>query len=461
MTQDIPPARTLRELRAQSRQLLPLDATDNRRVDLNAVRGKDIRRRFAEIFEERDLDGPAVPGGNDFVYIAYAGHRGSGKTTELNLVRKDLEEQGHFVIYKDAFPEDKSSFVDLSFGNLQYSDILLYMAHSVAEGVGKDWSDQEAALRPVTDWFAKVTKISKEEVLSEASLGFGGELSAGMPLVGRILAKALARIKGSRADAEEIRAETQRSPKELIDAVNELLNRASLAVGKRVVLVLDSLDKHPPKPITEAFAQNSRVFTELKLDLVVTVPLATIMKPEGESLRSCGYEVITLPTLSVRERTDRDWKSCREDVVGELVEIIAKRAEVGKLLSQEVARRMAQDSGGSLRDLLHLLLEAARAGARGGDSIDMAAYEEGRRSYTNDFTQHLFRNGLARLAKIHLEKDILGEAEDFDLLFNRFVLEYNGTRWFDVHPLIWHRDDFKELLKKQKTTADGPGDQQP
>ncbi|HEY9662112.1 MAG TPA: ATP-binding protein [Allocoleopsis sp.] len=85
-------------------------------IDFSSVRGQDI-------FELRDniselSDGQPTCG-------LFTGHIGSGKSTELLRLKKELQQQGFHVVY---FESDQ----DLEMGDIDVSDILLTIANRVS-----------------------------------------------------------------------------------------------------------------------------------------------------------------------------------------------------------------------------------------------------------------------------------------------------------------------------------------
>ena len=77
----------------------PLQPGDPAYVDCRSVRGDE------DVVE--DL-GRTIGRSRDFTYQLYSGYRGSGKTTELLRLKKDLEDRGHKVVYFAADEEDLS-----------------------------------------------------------------------------------------------------------------------------------------------------------------------------------------------------------------------------------------------------------------------------------------------------------------------------------------------------------------
>jgi len=433
-------ATTIREVRREA-MVGPLKYGDPRYVDFGEVRGRDVVRRFLKLLDVEE----------GFVHIVYAGHRGSGKTTELNHLRYMLEEKGDtFVVYKDAYP-------DLAVGDLQYTDLLLYIAQMSVEGVGRSHPVREDLLEDVERWFYEVTKIEREEV--EREIGVSAEAEAGLqlPLLGKLLTRLTARIKGRSADLQEIRLRLQSRPDELIDninrvflAISEILNEAGKS---KLLLMIDSLDRQPSEIMERAFVQWAHMFTQLNVDLILTVPIGMIYSPRGESILDTGFSYVVLPIIKVRRR-EQSWDDYDEKSVDKLREVIEKRVEVDKVFTDpNIVKEMALMSGGSLRELLRLLEEAALEAE--GERIDREAFERGRRNLYQAFTANLRLSDYAALRNIHCRKSFDRTEEELRTLFYRFALEYDAERWADVHPLIYYSREFQDYLKEHP--CEGPG----
>ena len=62
---------------------MPLEPGDPRFEDFDAIRGIELRGRISKLLKAAEI-------GDKFAKIVVAGHRGSGKSTELNRDRKSV-----------------------------------------------------------------------------------------------------------------------------------------------------------------------------------------------------------------------------------------------------------------------------------------------------------------------------------------------------------------------------------
>jgi len=423
-------AKTLRDIRRQV-QLEPLPAGDPRYVNLDDVRGERLIHRFIKLLDT-----------DDCVHLAYAGHRGSGKTTELFRLMRHLDQSDTFCAYFDAHPE-------LATGDLEYTDVLLYIAQKVLGKAAEQVSLNEHVLRAVEEYFVEVTKITREEIRSEVAVKASATAEGGIPFLFKLLASINARIGGSSTQARELRGSFQKRPDQLIETVNLLLEHVTerlRSIGKtKVMLILDSLDRLQPDVIEKAVLQQARVFTQLKTNLILTVPLAAIYLPTGETLQSQGLKALVLPMIAVRDKA-QSWAEHNPAHVARLSELIRARIAADDVFADpDLVSEMVLLSGGSFRELFELVGEAALQADElpiTREHIEIAA-----RYVWRAFKAPLRFEDRGLLAEIHRIKECDHRPDVFRLLFHRFALEYNGVGWADVHPLIMRFDErFQQLV---------------
>ncbi len=441
MTPPFEKAKTLRDVRRQA-QLEPLPAGDPRYVDLDKARGQHVVKRFLKLLEHdaactsQDDDGACV-------HLAYAGHRGCGKSTELFRLQKELEAGATYCAYFDAHPE-------LMMGDLEYTDVLLYIAQKIVEDAASKVTLDQSVLQAVENYFVDVTEISREEIKKEIALETSAKGKVNVPFLFELLAGITARIGGSASTAKELRTRFQKRPDQLINQVNLLLEHVTerlKSIGKtRPLLILDSLDRLQPAIVERAIVLEARVFSQLKINLILTVPLASIYLPTGETLNTQGIKEVVLPMVAVRDK-GQPWDQVNEAHVNTLCELISARVDVGAVFEDPaLVREMVLLSGGSFRELFELLSEAAlEADAL---PITRANLEVAARQVWRSFSAALSFDDRRLLRDIHRMQAADRKSEAFRLLFHRFALEYNGMVWADVHPLIMKFDEhFNNLLK--------------
>lgn len=137
-------------------------------------------------------------------------------------------------------------------------------------------------------------------------------------------------------------------------------------------------------------------------------------------------------------------------MIGALRAVVTARANEG-LFAPDVLERLCIASGGNLRDLFALIRNAMlSARLRYAEIISLDDVNGAVAGLRNDYKQLLGSTGqdsveaplsekLDRLVGIYERKDLSVEVPDpvlYLLLRQRCALQYNGTGWIGVHPLI-------------------------
>jgi hypothetical protein len=448
----IQPARTLREIPAMV-TLEPLESGDPRYVAMAEGRGTGELRQMQIHIEDHEASA------NRFAKVAFTGHRGCGKSTEL--LRMEHELASRFTCLHLYVDENLMR-------DCEYSDLLLWLVESLiakVKALGLD--PPERLMKRVADWFADKTLEEAQTVNTEIRAELEAEAGAGQGILGFTL-KVLARIKGIvQGNLEQrhlIRSKLQSYGGELVMLVNDLLDWMASALenkGQRpdILIVQDNLDRLPVEVGRRLFFDNGDLLKRLRAHVIFTHPIAMVLAPYniGTVFDNC----FTMPMVKVQHRDGRD---CSEGIEA-LVSLIRNRVAVDEVFeAPEVARYLAMQSGGSVRDLLRLL-SSAQLEARVDEKsrIDQQSANAAVKRMRIDFERLLIPENayFPLLAQVHASKGLELEdgakvdakaaqsARDFfsQLLFNGSVLEYNGDRnWYDVHPVIREIESFRKAL---------------
>ena len=448
MTEPFRRAEKLTEV-ARVATLEPLPLGDPRYVDLSAGRGtKELRQLRVHLEDQSAQD-------NRFAKVAFVGHRGCGKSTELLRLEQEM--------IRRFFP--LHLYVDETLlRDLDYTDLLLWLVDSLTrEFALKDMPLDPRLVDDVAEWFAEVaeekstaltTSLTAEtELEGEAKLGF---FAASL----RILARLKSTVSGSLDRRQTIRSNLQRYSGDLIARVNGLLDNAARALetaGKEpdLLVVQDNLDRLSAEAARRLFIENGELLKDLRAHFIFTAPVALVMSPAN--LGRVFEHQFTMPMIKTHRADGKSFKPGLDA----LTELIGKRVDLERVFaSNDVIRFLAQMSGGSVRDLMRLL-DHAQLSARVDDKdrIDKASAREAVTKLRIDFERLLVPGQVyfPLLARIHRTKDLALEfaldqtavqaARAFcaDLLIMGAVLEYNGERcWYDAHPIVREIGPFKD-----------------
>ncbi len=452
---DFRKARTLEEVAAQT-YLEPLPSGDPRHVDMSAGRGSDDLRQLR--IHLSDVDASQ----NRFAQIAFTGHRGSGKSTELLRLEDELSKRFTCLhLYID----------DSLLSDCDYTDLLLWLVDSLVRQFQHAPIPLDKKLvEDVLEWFAEKTLEDVKKVKKEVRAEIRAEAKAkvGVPWLSLgLLARIQSSVLGSIENRQTIRRKLQAYSTELISKVNLLLDNAQTTLERNkkrpdLLVVLDNLDRLPPEAARRLFYGNAELLKSLRAHMVYTVPVPMVLSPVN-----IGHKFeysFSMPMIKVSDPDGDEF----EPGLAALDSLVAARIDVDKVFTgRDVLRLLGAGSGGSVRDLIRLINFAQLAArADGKKRIDEDSARRAIKKIQLDYEGMLIPGQayFPVLAQIHKAKQHrvpegdtptdeknAQTARDFfsQLLFNGAVLQYNGERtWYDVHPAVQQIEAFKDAFAK-------------
>ncbi|MEA3467210.1 MAG: hypothetical protein U9R57_03175 [Thermodesulfobacteriota bacterium] len=122
------------------------------------------------------------------VKVLFTGHRGSGKTTELFRLQKELEANSFFTIYMDV-----ETLLDL--GSLNYLDVLVAIAQEIQGTLHKkEMPLPDELLNNISNWFAKRIIEDTEGLDYKSSIKTEVKGGAEIPFFAKLFATVTANI---------------------------------------------------------------------------------------------------------------------------------------------------------------------------------------------------------------------------------------------------------------------------
>ena len=413
---------------------------------LNEVRGGDKVGDLALGLEDS--------WGGGFYKGFLMGHPGVGKSTELTRLVDRVSTRFRAIRFQVTKELDPGSFKPF--------DVVLLMMIRVVEETGKPVSEggagrapSEGLLREVETWFATeeatITEGRKTEIQASAGVGPSGD-SPWQKVLGLF-----ANLKGEfkyAADRSikkvEYRLE-RLSP--LIELVNKLLNECnrllSEPTGCEWLFIGEEFDRTAIRPelVQDFFLKHANIFNDIDAHLIFTIPIGLVYSENRPRLSCPRDRIHIIPDMQVFDRDHEEFRPGR----AALQEILEARVSA-KLFGPGQMRRLIVASGGNLRDLFTMVSQAAdsallRPAAKGRiGKVDVdRAINELRTDYTRrlgvgpyDAAQLTYQQKAERLVAIyHRVPDYdVPDPVLYSLLNARAVQEFNGERWFGVHPLV-------------------------
>lgn len=447
-------------------ELRPLGPDDPRYVPLTDGRAT------TELIELEAILRNAVRAPKAYAKCAFVGARGSGKSTYLLHLERELQEEGLFTpvhIYLDASLES----------DCDYSDIYLWIGDQIARTFKDEGHPlDEKLLSDFTLWFADKAFTNETEWKKEIGFETKAESKVNAGIPGIFSLKLLARLKsmivGSEISRKEIRNKVQNYATELREVMDKLLDHAREVLKKagkpeRLLIVQDNLDRiRPREKAQHLFEYGGEMLVSINADVIYTAPVAMNLAPLN--IGRIFPHLIKMPNVKVRQRDGLP----HQPGIDALVKLIDRRISIDLVFeSKEVASYLAEKCGGSVRDLIRLLDSAQlKAQVAKKDRVDMKSAEEAVKKMSIDFAALLFPDSVycPILAEIHRtkagytlsdgdatpEKVLAARVFFAEMLGNGMVLEYNGDdSWYDVHPAVCDTDKFQDALA-QVTEARRP-----
>ena len=380
--------------------------------------------------------------GTDYIKILFAGHRGSGKSTELIKLKKEIEDNSFIVSF--------SIMEELDINDIEYIDLIMVMMEKLADrGEAEGLIPNNGRyLETIKNWLTDVTKIKAEETGYMMEVGAGIQANRGvLSLLIGLIAEFKASIRASSVNKVEYRKVLDKSITILKANCNILINEISMALrnkGKKLLLIIEDMDKGDIAKVQNIFFNHSGILSELNTRMIFTMSISTLTSTSRGEIKG-RFDLATLPMLKVKEESGADF----DKGIQAIRKIVEKRADLS-LFESGILNNMIVRSGGVLRDLFGMIEIAGtsagfnRLSAVNGQSADYAfnrlkSKYLGTISIGDEKEAGITTDGLytklvevcnAREKKFPLDKTML------ILLSCLAVLEYNGKQWFDIHPAV-------------------------
>lgn len=398
----------------------------------------------------------------------FSGFRGSGKTTELFRLRKNLEEHGYVVLYGDAL-----SYINPS-EPIDISDLLIVLAGSFSDALEETLKiriDGESYWTRLYNYLTK-TEVELKEVAVKTEAATPATNWLGGIKAGTDLKLALSSTPSFRQRLQQFLSNRLGELKNQLDKFIEdgvKAIRQSRGEDVKIVFLFDSLEQvrgsltneqaviHSVKTL---FANHLKKLELPYLHCVYTVP------PWLQFVMPNVVKITLLPSVRQwnNDANRTPYQAGRDALCG----LAKKRFGDGDFQeffgSTDRADQLVAVCGGHFRDLLLLLRESVlRAKSLPvEDDVTQHAIQSVRRSFlpiAAEDAKWLDQIGKLRTCALPSDKpEDVGRLTRF--LDTHFVLYLNngedwGEDWYDIHPLI--REDVAVIVRRlQETVSEKP-----
>lgn len=372
---------------------------------------------------------------NSFLLV---GHRGCGKSTELNKMAVELKEKGYCVKNIDCKKE-------LDLLNLTHTDLMTLMGEALIEIASKAGCSLEKGLeKQIYDFWDK----HEQDTTSEKSIGMGVdagiEAKPGFLNILNLFASVKSDLKYNETQRDTHRKKVISRSSEWIKLLKQLSDIITNKLdGKQPILIFEELDKADQKIAWDIFEMYSSTMTDVSFPVIYTFPIELYYSPKFKALK--GYFTTVCFPMIKQENVDGTPFNDGTDIIKKIVK---KRADL-TLFEEGTLELMIKKTGGSLRDLFEVILNSAQTARRGNlNKISMVNAKLALTMLKSSLSRCIERKHYAFLADIYRgnRQKIEDKEMLLEMLMAGVVLEYNGEHWFKLHPLV------AEFLEEQDLT---------
>ncbi|MGH9800656.1 MAG: hypothetical protein ACRD82_09850 [Blastocatellia bacterium] len=417
-----------RQARANLTYDSPLEPDDTKWVDLNPVRGDFSESKMLYtlgiVGEEAlmPLPGP--------LYLAFSGHRGCGKSTELRRMEKRLQRHDrYFVVFIDVL-----NVLDVN--NLRYSDILLAQAKALFDRLAEQRINlDQVFLTNLENWFKE--RIEKHDTTRNfaAEIKAGSEARGGLPWFVKIFGALSDSIRVNSTYKTEIRENVRNSFKEFADAFNPLLIHAEerLAAanhGKKILFIVDGTDRLRGEDAEYFFIRDVYQLKLIEACFIYCAPIR-LLSEHGDLQQT--FELLRLPMIKISDKSETSLLIKSRDVLRDLV---YHRVDCRLFDFETTVDYLIRYSGGHVRDLVRPL-NYCLAETLGQRRIDSDCAQRAVKQLATEYRRLIQQDDYSLLKKIDQSgKDYTPNTDATRcLLYDLVLLEYN-VYWWQSHPVV-------------------------
>ena len=382
---------------------------------------------FKDFYVERPKNAPSpieelrdrIENADSAKKYLFLGFRGCGKSTELNRLFQLLD--------RDRFIIVSYSIRELDVSDFDFRDFFGSMALKIYDIAEKEIKLEKDIKEDFLDFMMRITKVSEEDVTKYREMGIS--------FSNFILLK-LGREAKTR---EYIRKELETKISDLIQKLNWLTMEVETKTRKRIVVIVDDLDKLTRVGQAEDFFyKNYGLLIQPNCFVIYTFPIPLTFNPYYENVRPAFDADILLPQLPVKSK---DGKRVNEENINFYKGIVEKRMDLD--LIEEDALEEAILSTGKTSEFISIMRDAAiKAYRNENEKITKEevgkALEKLRRTYDRTLTEAHKKRLLEIYDKKEARDDDTSDSTSRDLLFSLTAVEYEDEegRWCDINPLL-------------------------
>ncbi len=382
--------------------------------------------------------------------IIFAGHRSSGKSSELTRLTMRLAEPdyGYFVVNLDL-----SRNVN-NINQVNQIEVLFLIgvaAYKLAQdaGLSPDKSRFEALVKSL-ETIARTHTENDMYSIDTASLlrglvCFGAGIAAGP--VGAAIAAGVTEVFRdyifvSGTDTNVVRkVEVEPQIREMLKHVNAILEDVAVKANKPLMLLVDGLELVQDEDVADWLFVRNRFLADVAGRVLYTVPVFMYYQPQFAPVRQ-AFQTMPFPNVLLHHRDqphlkDEGGYTAMRQVVNRRLESLGHRPEA--IIAPGALDILIAASGGLMRDLIRLMRDAGvQAEIAGQRRIEPETARSAVDALRSEYEAQLKPPHQRVLDEVRKTKRLTEDAECDVLLKGNFILSYLNDRiWYDVHSILW------------------------
>lgn len=375
---------------------------------------------------------------NPQVKILFMGHRGSGKSSELYLLKKEIGSEYDVINFyiQDEIEPTGMKYTDFIFAIM--SQIIQYVERTPSLQVESSEID-ELYNYWNQEQIITVTDIDSTEV--------NAGISAKLKFLGRIAVQGSGIFKTGATTKVETREKIEPKIGYLIQLLNNLIVKINEQLpNKGLLLIVEDLDKLDISEAEELFVYHRKTILSLNIRMILTFPIYLVYNRQYNMIKEDFDYWQLLNMIKVKDKYHVPY----ETGINTLKNIIEKRTELS-LIEPSALNFAIMKSGGAIRDLFQMIRDSVFEALTNDHTI--IRYSDMQESYGHlkaEYERLIHtEEDIEKLSEIYADpKPALTDDVLMSLLLRGLVLEYNGERWCGLHPAV---EDF--LIEKGVITA--------
>lgn len=369
-------------------------------------------------------------GFNPHAKILLMGHKGSGKSTEMIQISKELEDQYEIINFSIAH--------EVELIGLQYIDVIFAVMSQIIE-----YLCTSDAVKVNPKILEKMVQYWKSETILEKAVKDDVEASVEGDVKLNFLKKISVQGEGILKTGAETKKIIRRSiePKisylislmnETLDDINDQLKKTR---NKELLVVIEDLDKLDIADARHIFVEHRKTILSLGLKMIFSFPIYMAYTADFGMISDDFDKCVLYSMIKVQNSN----KEKNPEGIEVLKQIVYKRMNED-LIEPDALEYMIGKSGGAIRDLFSMLTDAAIIELTGQNPkpITLADAKIAAKRLQSTYERYIISpEQFERLIDVYEDPHPENTDEVLsELLKTLSVIEYNGERWCGVHPVL-------------------------